>query len=137
MATVGYDGTSGDILWALRHDGPAGESDEARDLAVSPQGDIYVTGYGYGIGSGKDHVTLRYLAAPPSGVPMAAAAAWLEPAFPNPFNPRTTIAFTLAEAGRAKRPSTGWTAAGCGSCRTVRPPPDGTPGLGRRDGAGP
>ena len=102
MATVGYDPAGGAILWDLRHDGPAGESDEARDLAVSSQGDIYVTGYGYGLGTGKDHVTLRYLASPPSGVPTVAAGARLEPAYPNPFNPRTTIAFTLAEAGRVR-----------------------------------
>ena len=38
MTTVGYDPTLGEELWSHRWDGPAGTSDEVRDLAVNAAG---------------------------------------------------------------------------------------------------
>jgi hypothetical protein len=35
----------------------------------------------------------------PDGVPALGDPAWLEPASPNPFNPQTTLAFTVAQSG--------------------------------------
>jgi hypothetical protein len=98
MATVGYDDADGSIRWVVRYDCAASQSDEPRAAAVSNDGKLYVSGYGYGNGSGKDHVTLRYLLPVSSAVPAPAMAARLEPAFPNPFNPTTTLAFTLEAA---------------------------------------
>jgi outer membrane protein assembly factor BamB len=102
MATVGYDPDTGAIAWALRHDGEASQSDEPRDVAVSPLGDMYVTGYGYGSGTGKDHITLRYLQVGGSGVPAAPAGAALGDPWPNPFNPSCAVSFTLDRAETAR-----------------------------------
>jgi len=95
VATVGYDPDTGDQLWVQRHDGPAGQSDEGRDLALDPFGDLYVTGYAYGPGSGKDHLTLRYQL--PLGSPALPPAPRLEltAPYPNPFNAATTMGIDL------------------------------------------
>ncbi len=43
FATVAYD-SSGNELWVARYDGPSGWKDIARDIAVGPFGNVYVTG---------------------------------------------------------------------------------------------
>lgn len=101
VATVGYEPSSGSIDWVLRQDGPASGSDAGRDLACNAAGDVYVTGYGYGLTTGKDHLTLHYQFTP-GGVPAAAASFALEPPYPNPFNPATTLAFRVDAAGPAR-----------------------------------
>jgi len=95
MTTVGYDPAMGEELWVHRWDGPAGTSDEVRDLAVNAAGDIFVTGYGYDEYSGKDMVTLCLevpVTSPVAELPEMAAGmrAW-----PNPFNPRVNFDFDL------------------------------------------
>ena len=63
IATVAYDGTSGDRLWAARYDGPAGGRDEAAAVEVSPDGSAaFVTGTSAGSTTGLDFVTLGYQA---------------------------------------------------------------------------
>jgi hypothetical protein len=95
IATVGYDGATGQKQWVLRYDGPASQSDEPRAVVVGG-GRVNVCGYSYAAATGKDWVTLNYdlgLSTPaPQPLPTTAllAAPW-----PNPFNPATTVAFDL------------------------------------------
>ncbi len=95
MTTVAYDGTLGDEMWAHRWDGPAGTSDEVRDLAINEAGDIFVTGYGYDEYSGKDMVTLALEAPGTSPVAELPGAVARMRAWPNPFNPRVNFDFYL------------------------------------------
>lgn len=103
IATVGYDGATGQQQWVLRQDGPSSQSDEPRAVTVGA-GRIFVTGYAYAATTGKDWLTLAYdlgLLSPVSPSLTPAAAALAAP-WPNPFNPRTTIAFDLASVGAAQ-----------------------------------
>jgi len=101
-AIVAFDETSGQQQWAERYDGPASQSDEARDLAVSADGHLYVTGYGYGIDTNKDMITLHYELEDTSPVGDIPVAAGLTRTWPNPFNPRVNFAFDLPAAGAAR-----------------------------------
>jgi hypothetical protein len=57
---IKYD-TSGFPIWVRRYDGPAGAADLARDLAIAPDGSLYVTGYSYrGPASMGDFHTIKY-----------------------------------------------------------------------------
>ena len=96
ITTVAYDPDLGTELWAHRWDGPAGTSDEGREVAISSSGEIFVTGYGYGMDTGKDLVTLRLEAPDSSPVPGHAPIATVLQAWPNPFNPRVNLSFSLA-----------------------------------------
>ncbi len=58
-ATVKYD-QDGNQLWAMTYDGPANGRDIAEAIAVSPNGNVYVTGYSMGNGPGFDFVTIKY-----------------------------------------------------------------------------
>jgi hypothetical protein len=63
-ATVAYDGATGAERWVARYDGPAGSSDEAVALGVSPDGGtVFVTGDSYAGASDLDYVTVAYAAA--------------------------------------------------------------------------
>jgi hypothetical protein len=103
VATVAFAGDTGSQQWAMRFDGH-GQSDEARDIAASPAGRVYVTGYAFSYESGNDLLSLCYdtagaATAAPADLPPATAvtAAW-----PNPFNPQVTVAYTLARTGPAR-----------------------------------
>ena len=103
IAAVGYDPLNGQIRWTHRYDGPASASDEARDVAAGADGTLFVTGYAYGTVTGKDQVVLRLDPALVSGVgdlprsPGAEVRAW-----PNPFNPRVRLAYTLHHPGTVR-----------------------------------
>lgn len=100
-ATVAYDGITGAELWAQRYDGPASQSDEARDIIFTAAGDVFVTGYGYGEGTNKDLITIRYQVETASPVGETPGAAIVTSAWPNPFNPKVNISFDLPRDGFA------------------------------------
>jgi hypothetical protein len=98
VATVAYDAATGVQDWVLRFDGPAGLTDEPADL-VAAEGRLVIAGYSYSDVSGQDLLVLDYDLNPATGVGDATAAPLRLAAFPNPFNPRTVIAFDLPESG--------------------------------------
>ena len=107
LATVGFDPIDGEQLWDLRFTSEvAYGSDEARAMAVSPQGDLYVVGYSYNENWDSDMIAVRYrIPAVETGVgdlPLAGVSAGFVAAYPNPFNPRITLAFALPQDGPAR-----------------------------------
>jgi hypothetical protein len=59
VKTIKY-GSDGIALWQAWYDGPDGMSDFAEALAVDSAGNVRVTGYSAGSGTGFDYVTLAY-----------------------------------------------------------------------------
>jgi Beta-propeller repeat len=43
-----------------RYDGPADGYDFGQDIAIDPDGDLFITGYSDGVDSGPDHATISY-----------------------------------------------------------------------------
>jgi hypothetical protein len=46
-------------LWVARYNGPANDDDDALSMVVSPNGDVYITGFS-GIGLAVDYYTIKY-----------------------------------------------------------------------------
>lgn len=57
--TVKYD-PDGSEQWVVRYNGPAGEDDEPRGIAVDASGNVYVTGGSLDSVSGMDFATIKY-----------------------------------------------------------------------------
>ena len=95
VTTIGYDPATGEELWVERFDGADNQPDEAHALVVSDQDDIYVTGYCYSFATNMDLLALRYSTEDLSGVANLPEAPRFVSAYPNPFNPITTISFEI------------------------------------------
>ena len=106
LATVAFDPVDGEQLWELRFTSEvAYGSDETRAMAVSAQGDLYVVGYSYNANWDSDMIAVRYHVPTETAVgdlPMAGVSAGFVAAYPNPFNPRITLAFALPQDGPAR-----------------------------------
>ena len=60
-ATVAYDAATGVRVWVRRYNGPAGGSDQAEKVLVSPDGArVFVTGISEGSGTAFDYLTVAY-----------------------------------------------------------------------------
>jgi len=58
-ATIKYD-ASGNQLWVARYNGPGSSFDIAQYLSLDGGGNVCVTGYSYGDGTGDDYATVKY-----------------------------------------------------------------------------
>jgi hypothetical protein len=66
FVTIQYS-NEGVPLWTNRYNGPVNGSERAYSVAVDPSGNVIVTGYSPGSGSGEDYATIKYSG---EGVPL-------------------------------------------------------------------
>jgi uncharacterized delta-60 repeat protein len=59
FTTFKYD-NNGERIWKKTYDGPIEGADQANAMALDGDGNVYVTGYSEGNGTGKDFATIKY-----------------------------------------------------------------------------
>lgn len=57
--TFKYD-TLGNVIWQVKYNGPASNSDQAYSMAIDNIGNIYITGLSKGSGTNDDYNTIKY-----------------------------------------------------------------------------
>ncbi|NIR51354.1 tandem-95 repeat protein [candidate division KSB1 bacterium] len=57
--TLKYD-SEGTLLWQKRYNGPKNDDDEATAIDSDSEGNVYVTGSSWGLGTDVDYATLKY-----------------------------------------------------------------------------
>jgi len=98
VATLGLEPGFGESNWSVRYDGDDSLTDEAKDIFMTDQGVLLVTGYCYGNTTSMDQLVLSYEHDPNTGVAGPPAIVVALSAAPNPFNPATTLSFDLPDA---------------------------------------
>jgi Beta-propeller repeat len=58
-ATIKYD-SAGQKQWAARYNGPANDLDEGQAIVLDKSGNIYVTGFSFGLGGYFGYATIKY-----------------------------------------------------------------------------
>ena len=58
--TLRLSGIDGTIVWEVATDGNAGSLDEGRDVAIAPDGAVYVTGTSFNENGDRDFLTLKF-----------------------------------------------------------------------------
>lgn len=101
-ATIKYD-PLGTEQWVARYNGSGNGEDAAVALALDGSGNVFITGYSTGSGTGLDFVTIKYANLPTNvnDGPQVPLQFDLSQNYPNPFNPTTTISFSLPRSGDA------------------------------------
>ncbi|UCE73451.1 MAG: SBBP repeat-containing protein [Methanomassiliicoccales archaeon] len=59
IVTIKYD-PSGNPLWMAVYNSPTNNDEHSEDIAVDSQGNVYVTGGGWGNGTNWDYITIKY-----------------------------------------------------------------------------
>ena len=95
FATVRYT-SAGALDWAMTYDGPGQDSDEAKDIAVGPNGSIYVTGLSWS-SSPVGLATVKYGSLQGTQEESHADRIWLE--CPTLRRGAVDIRFSIPEAG--------------------------------------
>ena len=103
--TAAFDPADGTFLWDVHFDSGEGRSDEGKALAVSAQGDLYVTGYADRLATVSDLLAIRYSLVSSTGVagpPVVAAPLLAIRARPNPFIDRLSLSIDGAGTAHAR-----------------------------------